>query len=100
MDTTTALSTLKSYTNNLAGSISGVQAQQSAIEVAIQQLQGVLDTPPADLKAAQEALAMEVAAHASDNAKNAESIATLTSQLEDSQASLITEQTNHTADNT
>jgi chromosome segregation ATPase len=107
MDTTTALSTLQSYTNNLTSSISGVQAQQAAIEVAIQQLQGLLNTPSADLVTAQQALAAEQAAHASDNQNNTEAISqlensvnTLQSQLTDAQVALTTEQEAHQTDNT
>lgn len=93
MDTPTALNTLNSFKNNLSSSISGVQAQQEAIEVAVAQLQDLLDTPPADVKAAQDALAVEQEAHSADNEERDTQIITLTQQL-------TTEQKAHATDNT
>lgn len=53
MNTTEAIQVLIALKQTLDSSVSGLQAQSNAIDVALKQLQGILDTPTADLVAAQ-----------------------------------------------
>ena len=59
MDTPTAIQTLQAMVTTLQSQITGYQAQVDAINVAIQQLQGILDTEQADI---QKAVALAQAA--------------------------------------
>jgi hypothetical protein len=57
MDTPTALATLQALLSTEVSMVKGHQANADAIQVAIKQLQGLLDTPSVDLASAQKALA-------------------------------------------
>lgn len=56
---TTTLEAIQSLTgikNNLKDELNGKQAQLDSVNLAISQLEGILDTPSADLAASDEAL--------------------------------------------
>ena len=57
MDTQTALNTLTALQTGNNALIAGYQAQNQALQVAIDQLNGILNTPSADLTEAKTALA-------------------------------------------
>lgn len=53
MTTQEAIQALQAVAATLTDEVTGSQAKLDAITLAIQQLQGILDTPSADLEAAQ-----------------------------------------------
>lgn len=73
MDTPTAISQLETLSQNL-GAQSGILAtQKTAVDIAVSQLKGLLDTPSADLITEKEAHTNDVAALTSE--KSALSVA-------------------------
>lgn len=63
MDTPTALATLSALKQTIDSNVIGLHAQSDALATAIQQLQGLLDTPRADVVVAQAALLVEKEKH-------------------------------------
>lgn len=57
MDTPTAIQILQALAQQLRGDANGKNAQADSIDIAINQLQGILDTPSVDLVEANETIA-------------------------------------------
>jgi len=73
MTTETAIQTLTAMLETINGQVTGLTAQSKALQVALDQLNGILNTPSADLLTAQTALKDEQEAHAADvSVKDAE----------------------------
>lgn len=59
MTTSEAITILGTLRDNKSAEVTKLTQEMAAVEIAIAQLQGLLNTPPADLAAAQEALAQK-----------------------------------------
>lgn len=86
MTTAEAITTLGILRDNKSAEVTKLTQEMVAVEIAIAQLQGLLNTPPADLAAAQEAIAQKedtISQLASEKAALENEKATLESQVAD-----------------